>query len=66
MKKNRLIGLLLLVIGGFLLYFGFNAANSPVEELSEMVSGRYSDETMYYLVGGAIAVLLGLVLVLKK
>ncbi len=66
MKTNKIIGLVLLVAGAVLVYFGLNATESPVEEISEAVTGRYSDQTMYYLIGGAVSAVLGLVLLLKK
>ena len=66
MKTNKLIGIILIVIGAVLLYFGFNATEAPLEEVSEAVTGKYSDETMYYLVGGGIALVLGLVLFVKR
>ena len=66
MGKTKLIGIILLAIGAVLLYFGFNAANAPVEELSEAFTGRYSDETMMYLVGGGVAAVAGLIMLIKK
>ena len=62
MKAGKLIGLVLLVLGGVLLFFGFNAAGSPVEELSETLTGRYSDQTMFYLIGGGVSAVAGLVM----
>lgn len=66
MKQSKLIGVILLVLGGVLLYFGFNATGSFAEEVSESFTGKYSDETMAYLIGGAISAVLGLVLLIKK
>lgn len=66
MKTNKLIGIILIAVGAVLLYFGFNATEAPLEEVSEAVTGKYSDETMYYLIGGGIALVLGLVLSVKK
>ena len=66
MNRNKLIGLALLVLGGIALYFGFNAANAPMEELTEAVTGRYSDETMLYLAVGAVAGIAGLVMLIRK
>jgi hypothetical protein len=66
MNQSKLIGIGLLVLGGILLYFGFNATNSPMEELGEAFTGKYSDETMMYLVGGGIAAAAGLFMILKK
>lgn len=66
MKTGKLIGIALLILGGVLLYFGVNATEAPMEEIGEAVTGKYSDETMMYLVGGGIAAVIGLVMVLKK
>jgi hypothetical protein len=66
MKTNKLIGIILLVLGAVLIYFGLNATESPTEEIAEAVTGRYTDQTMYYLIGGAVSAVLGLVLALKK
>ena len=66
MSTNKLIGIILLVLGGVLIFFGLNATEAPMEEISEAITGRYSDKTMYYLIGGAISAVLGLVLLLKK
>lgn len=64
--NKKLIGIVLLVIGGILLYVGYNATEAPAEELVETFTGRYSDETMMYLIGGAVAAVVGLVMLLRK
>lgn len=66
MNTSKLIGIGLLVLGGILLYFGFNATNAPMEELGEAITGKYSDDTMMYLVGGGVAAAAGLFMTLKK
>jgi tetrahydromethanopterin S-methyltransferase subunit B len=66
MNTNKLIGIILLVLGAVLIYFGLNATESPTEEIAEAVTGRYTDKTMYYLIGGAVSAVLGLVLAVKK
>lgn len=66
MKISTLIGVALLAFGAILLYFGFNATQSAAEEIGEAVTGRYSDETMMYLVGGGVAAVVGLFMLLKK
>jgi len=66
MGQKKLLGIALLVIGAALLLFGFNATGSLGEELTESFTGRYTDETMYYLIGGAVAAVIGLVMLLKK
>jgi len=66
MKNSRLIGIALLVLGAILLYFGFNATNATTEEISEALTGRYTDETMMYLIGGGVMAVVGLFMLLKK
>ena len=66
MSTNKILGIVLLVAGGGLVFFGLNATEAPAEELTEAFTGRYSDQTMWYLIGGGVAAVLGLVLLLKK
>ena len=60
MNANKSLGLVLLVIGAILLYFGLTATDSLVEQGVEAVTGRYTDNTMWYLIGGGIAAAAGL------
>lgn len=66
MKNTKIIGIALLVLGAILLYFGINATESPMEEVGETLTGKYSDDTMMYLIGGGVAAVAGLFLLLKK
>ena len=66
MNQKALLGIALLVGGLILLYFGYNASESITEGVTEAVTGRYSDETMYYLIGGAVASIVGLAMLVKK
>lgn len=66
MNQNKMIALGLFVVGAILLYFGYNAANAPAEELAEAMTGQYSDQTMFYLVGGGAAAVVGFVMLLRK
>jgi len=66
MNQNQMLGVVLLVIGAIALYFGFNATNAPMEEVTEAFTGKYSDQTMLYLIGGAVAGVAGLVMLFRK
>ncbi len=66
MKQGKLIGIALLVIGLVLLYMGFNAANSPAEEIGQTLTGRYSNQTLMYLIGGAVLGVAGIIMAIKK
>ncbi|BES69158.1 hypothetical protein RE428_01760 [Marinobacter nanhaiticus D15-8W] len=66
MTTTRLIGLVALVIGVLLLYFGWQSTQSVGEQLSESLTGRFSDETMWYLIGGAAAAIGGAFMVFVR
>jgi len=57
---KRIVGLVLVVVGAILLYFGFTATDAPLEQARESLTGDYSDRTMQYLIGGAVAAVAGL------
>lgn len=59
MGSNKLIGVVLLVVGVLLLYFGYSASQSVGDQVSETFTGQFTDETMWFLVGGAAAVAAG-------
>jgi uncharacterized membrane protein len=61
---KRVIGIVLLVVGAALLYFGLQATDAPLEQVRESVTGDYSDQTMLYLIGGAAAAVGGIALLL--
>ena len=50
------------MIGVILLYLGFNATESVVDQVSETVTGRYTETTTWYLIAGAAAAVGGLLL----
>ena len=68
MSTTKLVALVLIVVGGALLYFGYTASGSALESVTETATGRYSDQTTMYLIGGAAcaAVGVGLLLFGKK
>ena len=66
MKPISMAGAALLVVGLVLLYFGFNASQSPAEELSEALTGRFTEQTMFYFIGGAVAAVLGALMLMRK
>ena len=55
MGSSKLVGIVLLVVGVGLLYFGYQSTQSLGNQLSETVTGRFTDQTMWYLIGGAAA-----------
>ncbi|HEV8113673.1 MAG TPA: DUF3185 family protein [Planctomycetota bacterium] len=55
----RIIGIVLLVVGIVLVLFGLNATDSVADTVKEGVTGRYTDKTMWYLIGGAALIIAG-------
>jgi len=66
MGNNKVLGIALLVIGIILLVFGYNASQSLGEQMAESFTGRFSDQTMWYIIVGAASVVVGAVLTLRK
>ena len=60
----RIIGLVLLVVGVALLIFGYNASQSVSEQIVEGFTGRFTKQTMAYLIGGIAAIVGGAALAL--
>lgn len=56
---TRIIGLVLLAVGVTLLVFGYNASQSVGEQVVEGLTGRFTNQTMAYLVGGIAAIVGG-------
>lgn len=63
---NLLVGLALLVVGGFLVYWGYSEAESIGGQIGSTISGSPSDRVMMFYIGGAICGLVGLVLAFRK
>jgi hypothetical protein len=59
MTLTNIIGLAALAIGCVLLFFGWRASEAPIDQLSEALTGRFTDNTMWYLVGGTVGVVVG-------
>jgi hypothetical protein len=57
---NKALSLALLVAGIILIIYGINASNSAGSSLSRMANGAPTDKTIYLLVGGTVAAIVGL------
>ncbi|HRQ76418.1 MAG TPA: DUF3185 family protein [Phycisphaerales bacterium] len=63
MNMLRIIGLIVLAVGVMLLIFGYNASQSVTEQAMETVTGRFTQTTTQYIIGGVAAVVGGLSLI---
>lgn len=59
MTANRIIGLVLVAVGIVLLIFAVNASEAPLDRLSQTFTGRFTQTTMLYLIGGIVAIVGG-------
>ncbi len=66
MNGFRFIGIIVAIVGAVLLYFGINGSHSLVDQASQTLTGRFTQQTMVYivlgivaLVGGALTALVG-------
>jgi hypothetical protein len=57
---NKTMSVALLIVGAILLFYGFQAGDSVGSDVSRAVTGTPTDKTVWFLVGGAIAGVLGL------
>lgn len=64
MGVGRIIGIALLVLGVVLMFFGFTATDSFVERGSKILTGGYTNETMFLIIGGIVSAVVGLGLVI--
>ena len=59
MSISRIIGLVVLAVGVTLLLFGYNASQSVGERIVEGFTGRFTNQTMWFLIGGIGAIVGG-------
>lgn len=59
MTSQRMIGVVLLVVGIILLVVGLNSSHSFADKMSDAFTGRFTETTTWYLLGGVVAALLG-------
>jgi uncharacterized integral membrane protein len=62
MSMQRIVGIVLIVVGVILLIMGMNATDSVGDRMSKFFTGQFTDTTVWYIVGGAAAAVLGLLL----
>lgn len=65
MTNNKTIGIALCVVGAVLLAIGYRASGAPVDQISDAFTGRYTDRTMMYIMGGIAALICGGVMVAR-
>ena len=64
MNPQRIVGVVLVVVGVILLSVGMNASHSLADQVSNTFTGRFTQATTWYIVGGIASALLGVLMVL--
>ncbi len=60
MSPQRLLGIVLLVVGVVLLITGMNSSHSWNDQLSNTFTGHFTDNTQWYIAGGIVTGIVGL------
>jgi branched-subunit amino acid permease len=66
MNAKMIMGVVLLVVGVAFLIFGLNASHSVADQVSNTFTGRFTEATTWYIVGGIGSALLGLLLMVAR
>jgi uncharacterized membrane protein len=62
--SQRIIGAVLLAVGVAILIVGINSSHSAADQISNTFTGRFTQATTWYIIGGIGAALLGLLMML--
>ena len=63
MNTQRMLGIVLLILGIVFLAIGMKSSNSVADQVSNTFSGRFTERTTWYIIGGIALGLLGLAMV---
>lgn len=64
MMSKRVLALVLLVVGLILLFFAYQSSQSLGDQVTEAVTGRFTDSTTWFLILGAASAVAGVVMLL--
>lgn len=63
---NKIVGLILLVVGAGLAWWGYQLSGSIGSQLTKSLSGAMPEQVMYRYIGGAASAAVGLFLLGKR
>jgi uncharacterized membrane protein YuzA (DUF378 family) len=66
MSVQRILGVVLIVGGLILTILGITASESLGDRVSKFFTGHFTEATLWYLIGGIAAVVIGLVLLIRR
>lgn len=59
LNMKQTFGAAALLLGVVLLVIAYRASNAPIDQLSNTLTGRYTDQTMWYLLIGTATAIAG-------
>ena len=59
MATNKVLALVLIVVGLILLFFAYQSSQSLGDQVTEAVTGRFTDSTIWFLILGAASAVAG-------
>jgi len=66
MGSNKMIGLVLLVVGVIVLFLGYQSSQAVDDQLFEALTGRFTESTMWLFIVGGVSTVLGLGILLFR
>jgi hypothetical protein len=54
MNTSQPLGIAVLTLGVVLLGFAYHFSEAPTDQISNALTGRYTDSTMWYIVAGSV------------
>lgn len=65
MTQTNIFGIVAMAVGLVLLLFAWRASNAPLDQVSEALTGRFTGNTMWYLLGGVVGIVAGAALLIR-
>jgi uncharacterized membrane protein len=62
MSPQRIIGIVMLIVGVALLIIGMNASHSVADQVSDTFTGKFTQATTWYIIAGIGVGILGLLM----
>jgi hypothetical protein len=62
MGPQRIVSIVLVVVGLVMLMIGISSSDSFADQISKTFTGRFTDTTQWYIVAGLVSTIVGVIL----
>jgi hypothetical protein len=62
MSTQRIVSIVLLVVGIALFIIGVSSSDSVADQVSKTFTGRFTEQTTWYIVAGLVSAVIGVVM----